>query len=209
MKHISDILKEERIKKSLSIEDVVNATKIRKSFIVAIEDGRLGSLPSESYALGFVKNYASFLGIPESRAAALFRREYDSAKMESTPKFRRAISQSKDRFSLKSPKTLLILGVLLIIFGYIVYQFSFLIIGPKLEVKSPLQGSIVSENIVVVSGKTEPSANVLVNGEDVYVDLSGAFKKTLYLKTNQEHIEIVAKNRYGKETKRQVEVLVK
>ncbi|MBP7832988.1 MAG: helix-turn-helix domain-containing protein [Candidatus Levybacteria bacterium] len=209
MKHISDILKEERIKKGLSIEDVVNATKIRKSFIVAIEDGKLGNLPSESYALGFVKNYASYLGIPESRAAALFRREYDSAKMESVPKFRRAISQSKDKFSLKSPKTLLILGVVLIILGYIMYQFSFLVVGPKLEIQSPKEGSVVSENIVVVSGKTEPSANVLVNGEDVYVDLSGAFKKTLYLESNQEQIEIVAKNRYGKETKKQVEVLVR
>ncbi len=209
MKHISDILKEERIKKGLTVDDVVASTKIRKNFILAIEEGKLGSLPSESYALGFVKNYASFLGISEPRASALFRREYDSAKMENTPKFRKAISQSKDRFNLKSPKALLVLGVIVIILAYVAYQFSFLVIGPKLEIVSPENQSVVTENIVVVSGKTDPTANISVNGENVYVDLSGDFKKTLYLETSQEQIEVIAKNRYGKETKKKLEILVR
>lgn len=207
MKHISDVLREERIRKGLSIDDVVASTKIRKSFVVAIEEGKFQELPSETYALGFVKNYGSFLGISESRTTALFRREYEVRNTDNAPKFRKAISHSKDAFSIKSPKGLLALCVLVVLISYFVYQFSFLFFGPKLEVVSPTNNSIAESNVVVVSGKTEPSAQVLVNGEAVYVDLSGSFKKSLYIEEDQE-IEIVAKNNSGRETKQTITVQI-
>lgn len=207
MKHISDVLREERIKKGLSIEDVVASTKIRKSFITAIEEGNLGTLPSEAYALGFVKNYASFLGIPESRAAALFRREYEAAQQESAPKFRKAMGRSKNTFFLNSARGILALIVGVIVLAYLSYQFSFLFIGPKLEVLSPTDNSIAKSNVVVVSGKTDPAANVSVDGENVYVDLSGSFKKTLYVEDDKT-IEVISKNRSGKETKKSITVQI-
>ena len=207
MKHISDVLREERIRKGLSIDDVVASIKIRKSFVVAIEEGKFQELPSESYALGFVKNYGSFLGIPESRTTALFRREYEVRNTDNAPKFRKAISHSKDAFSIKSPKGLLALLVILILISYFAYQFNFLVFGPRLEIVSPNNNSIAKSNVVVVSGKTEPSAQVSVNGESVYVDLSGSFKKSLYIEDDQE-IEIIAKNRSGRETKQTLTVQV-
>lgn len=206
MKHISDVLREERVRKGLSIEDVVVATKIRKNFITSIEEGKLNNLPSESYALGFVKSYASFLGIPESRASALFRREYEATHAENVPKFRKAISHSKNAFFFKSSKVIIIFIVSFIILSYIAYQFSFLVFGPKLEIQSPQNNSIAQSNIVVVSGKSDPAASVFINGEVVYVDLSGSFRKTLYIDDNQKTIEVVAKNRSGRETKKNITV---
>lgn len=209
MQNISDILRQEREKKGLSIEDVVSALKIRKNFIVDIENGDYTSLPSESYAMGFVKNYADFLGISEAKAAALFRREYESKYIEVIPKFKKTDRLPGSRLMLRSPKSYLIMGVMVVILLYVAYQFSFLFVGPKLFISSPKNGMIISSNIVAVSGKTDPYATVTVNSENVYVDLSGSFKKTLYLYSGNDTVIITAKNRYGKATKKEIQISVK
>lgn len=209
MRNISNILKEEREKKGLSLDDVVDALKIRKNFIVDIENGDYNSLPSESYAMGFVKNYADFLGISSHRAAALFRREYESKYIEVIPKFKKANRLPGQKIILRSPKSYLILGVVLVILSYVLYQFSFLFIGPKLTISSPRNGTVVASNIVEVAGKTDPYATVAVDSQDTYVDLSGAFKKTLYVYSGDDKVIIVAKNRYGKETKKEINIIVK
>lgn len=202
MRNISEILKEERLKKGLSIEDVVAATKIKKSSIHAIEDGKINSLP-ESYALGFVKNYAEYLGVSTDRAAALYRREHDTKRVEPVPKFRRPLRQGLS-FSHKSARGLLVLGVILVVCAYIIYQFSFVFIGPGLSITSPSENSIVASNVVIVSGKTNPAATVTINKEEVYVDLSGSFRKTLYVPTGEAKVTIISKNSFGKETKKQI-----
>lgn len=209
MRNISEILKEERERKNLSIQDVINATKIKRSFLVAIENADFKALPSESYALGFVKNYAQFLGIPEDKAAALFRREYEAKVIEIMPKFRKGDNIQRRKLFLRSPKGYLILTVGFLVLSYIVYQFSFLFLGPKLQIASPKPGEVVSTSIVSVSGKTDPYATVMVNNQEVYVDLTGSFKKNLYVYTGETKISITAKNRYGKTTKKDVAISVK
>lgn len=207
MRTISQILKEEREKQGLTLEDVVDHTKIRRNFIVAIEKGDFSSLPSDTYAMGFVKNYAHYLGISEDRAAALLRREYEAKRIEVLPKFRKTQRPGR-KLLLRSPKGYLIIAAVFIVLSYIVYQFSFLFFGPKLTVSAPKPGEVVNSNIVRVEGKTDPYATVSVNNEDVYVDIAGNFKKTVYIYTGNNRVEVVAKNRYGKETKKDISVKV-
>lgn len=209
MRNISEILKEEREKKGLTLDEIAQKTKIKKNFLFSIEKGNFNSLPSESYALGFVKNYAQLLGINENRAAALFRREYQEKRIEILPKFRKSNAILGKKIVLRSPRSYLVLGILLIVFTYILFQFSFLFIGPKLSVLSPKNGELIQKSVVVIEGKTDPYATVLVNGEEVYVDLTGTFKKTLYVYPGEEKISIVSKNRYGKETKKEIQIIVK
>ncbi len=73
-------LKDARLEKGLSLEDVAKETKIRESFLSAIENGEYGKLPSPSYTQGFVRNYAVFLGLSERETMVLFRREFSQDK---------------------------------------------------------------------------------------------------------------------------------
>jgi len=73
-------LQRERIQKKLTIEDVAKATKIKAVFLAAIEKGEYTKLPSPAYAQGFVRNYASYLGLPKGEITALFKREFDEKK---------------------------------------------------------------------------------------------------------------------------------
>lgn len=208
MRKISEILQDARIEKGYSLESVVKATKIKKLFIIAIEEGRYFDLPSESYALGFIKNYAQYVGVDKNKAAALFRREYEGVQGRILPTFKSS-DKKLSRKIFYTPRNFIIGIVVFVILGYIAFQYSSFFLGPKLEVLQPKDKTIVKNNIVEVSGKTDPYATVLINNEESYVQLDGTFKKTLYLFEGERIIIVTSQNRNGKNTKRIVHVTVR
>lgn len=62
-REIGEMLKAERARRGLSLEDVQAAIKINKRFIKALEDNDFAKMPTGVAARGFLKNYASFLGL--------------------------------------------------------------------------------------------------------------------------------------------------
>jgi cytoskeleton protein RodZ len=56
-------LREARLARSLSVEEVAQATRIRARFLVALESGDYEALPSTAQARGFVRSYAGYLGL--------------------------------------------------------------------------------------------------------------------------------------------------
>lgn len=208
MKKLSELLKEKRLESGLSLSDVEKATKIKKAYLVAIEEARYQDLPSESYAQGFVKNYAIFLKIPEYKIGPMFRREYESGQIEFVPKFRK--EQHKfNKFSFLSARGILIIGAIMLVIGFIAYQYSSLFLSPQLEIESPKHGQVIAANVVQVSGKTDPYATVEVGGDEVYVGLDGKFKKSIYAFAGDKKILITAQNRFGKKTVKEITVRVR
>lgn len=208
MKKISEILREKREEKNLSLDDIEKKIKIKKAFLKAMEEGKFHTLPSESYAQGFVKNYADFLGIPSSTAVPLFRREYEAEELDVVPHFTKSTKRIKKR-NFFSYKGLFIAAACIIVVGYLLFQFKSLFVGPSLTVHSPSNGEVISNNVAKVNGATDPYANVYVNGDQVYVDLSGSFTKALYLYSGTQTVKIVAKDRNGKQTEKDITVNVK
>lgn len=60
---LADKLRGERERKGLSINDVASATSIRALYIEGLESGDYSKLPAEVYIKGFIRNYASYLGL--------------------------------------------------------------------------------------------------------------------------------------------------
>ena len=60
---IGRILEQERKKKGLSLEEVEQATKIRKRYLDGLEREDYAVLPAGVYAQGFLKTYANYLGL--------------------------------------------------------------------------------------------------------------------------------------------------
>jgi len=63
METIGDILRESREQLGLTLEEVERSIRIRKMRLEALERGDFDSLPSRVQALGFLRNYADFLGL--------------------------------------------------------------------------------------------------------------------------------------------------
>ena len=60
---IGDILKQARISRGLTLDDVEAEIKIRRLYIHALEEERFDVLPGPVYARAFLKTYTRFLGI--------------------------------------------------------------------------------------------------------------------------------------------------
>lgn len=63
MDYIGTQLKELRISKGLTIEDIQDITKIRTRYLQAIEEGNLDKLPGKFYERAFIKSYAEVVNL--------------------------------------------------------------------------------------------------------------------------------------------------
>ena len=71
--------KEEREKQGYSIEDISNILRIRKQYIIAIEEDNLAEIPSDTYVRGYIKTYCEFLKIPVPQ------KPQENKELEETP----------------------------------------------------------------------------------------------------------------------------
>ncbi|MBY0430397.1 MAG: helix-turn-helix domain-containing protein, partial [Rhodospirillales bacterium] len=60
---VGSLLKTTRQALGRDLVDVAYGLRIRHTYLMAIEDGRFGDLPGPTYAIGFVRAYAEYLGL--------------------------------------------------------------------------------------------------------------------------------------------------
>jgi len=66
-------LREERIRQGYTLEMVESETKIRKMYLVALEEENFSILPPRVYAIGFVRRYSQFLNLDEEEMVNQFK----------------------------------------------------------------------------------------------------------------------------------------
>lgn len=210
MIHIGQRLREERQNRGLTLEDIAKATKIRHSFLLAIERGEYKKLPSSAYAQGFVQNYAEYLGMSKKEVLALFRREFDEEKIYKVLPQGFAKASDMPRFSFRiHHASVVVLFLLIFLIGFILFQYRYALINPPLSVDTPKDGLVTTGKDIQVKGRTDENAVIMVNGEAVSVLDDGTFTKTLSLFPGDTVVEITAKHRFGKESKIARRVTVK
>ena len=67
VKKMGESFRVKREEMNLTLKEVENATSIRTLYLQAIEEGRVLQFLSTVYALGFIRQYASFLGFDQDR----------------------------------------------------------------------------------------------------------------------------------------------
>lgn len=75
MSELGSFLRKTREKQQLTLEQVQDITKIRKSYLHAIELGEFGQLPGNFYVRAFIKSYAEALGISFEELLQSFENE--------------------------------------------------------------------------------------------------------------------------------------
>ncbi len=68
-------LRAARLRLGWRLPDVAATLRIRLPYLEAIEEGRLGDLPGNAYAVGFLRSYATMLGLDAAEVARRFRAE--------------------------------------------------------------------------------------------------------------------------------------
>ncbi|MEK7356380.1 MAG: helix-turn-helix domain-containing protein, partial [Bdellovibrionota bacterium] len=80
MKITGQILKENRERRGISVNEVAIATKINVRTIMAMESGDVDKLPPKTFLRGFVRAYASYLELDVESLLNTFFDEMGSTK---------------------------------------------------------------------------------------------------------------------------------
>ena len=75
MSQLGERLREAREAQGISIAQAAAETRILQRYLAALENGDYQHLPGDIYARGFVRNYASYLGLPQDEMVEIYRRE--------------------------------------------------------------------------------------------------------------------------------------
>ena len=73
---VGTILGRARQRQGIDLTQVEKATRISREHIVAIEENDIQSLPERAYVLGFIKTYATFLGLDAETCMRRFKDEH-------------------------------------------------------------------------------------------------------------------------------------
>ncbi len=97
------ILKSTREAKGKTLEEVAIITRVKVEYLVALETGKLTTLPGRVYALGFATTYCKYLGVDDEKVLAdikdyYFKNEVNNLGVEAI---------SAEQLKPKSKKTLL------------------------------------------------------------------------------------------------------
>lgn len=115
--HIGAYLRDLRKHYDLNVEDVAARLHIRAKYIVALEEGRMEELPGKVYTVGYVHNYAEFLGLDGNDVLAQYE-EINSLEDSHTFKIIEPTHQQS------TPNhTVLIISAVLIVLGFVLWQF--------------------------------------------------------------------------------------
>jgi cytoskeletal protein RodZ len=198
MKTAGDLLKEKRLLKELSLEDVAAKTKIKLEYLTAIENSDFGSLPSSTFAKGFLRNYAAFLYLNPDTILAMFRRDFtQNAKGEIIPRGMVTPVNTKPKFLTVS---LILTSIATLVFlGFLSFQLISWWRLPKLKLLQPQDGDTYGEK-VTIKGVADRDTTVSINGQKVILDQNGQFSLDLILSAGTQSVLVEATNRQGKST---------
>lgn len=98
---------------------------------------------------------------------------------------------------------ILLLGIL----GYTLFQMQNVITGPVVSLLEPQNGATITDSLTEISGTARNISSISLNGRQISVDEHGAFQEKLLLSSGYNIITVRAKDKFGRETEKVVELV--
>ncbi|TBL77797.1 helix-turn-helix domain-containing protein [Paenibacillus thalictri] len=123
MSDLGVLLRKARLEQKISLDDLQEITKIRKTYLEAIEEGNYKVLPGNFYVRAFIKSYAEAVGLDPNEVLLHYHNVIPAsapdANIETMPK-PRVSSRNTERFS-KWASNILMISFVILILGIIYY----------------------------------------------------------------------------------------
>lgn len=192
------------------MSDVSKNTKIQVKYLEYLENGEYNMLPPDVYARGFIRSYASYLGINENALVKLYERERGIEKNIKKRNDKNSAWKSINSSGLViTPKHIAVASIIILAVLGLAYFYgelkSFIAI-PRLLIYSPPDGSVTDGNSIQIAGLTEKGAQVFINGQKVNVGDNGEFSENVILQSGLNSITVKAVNKFEKETAQIIKV---
>ncbi len=186
--------------KNLDKKTLLRLTHIPEKYLMAIEEGTYNILPkAKSHRLAYIRSLAKALEIPSDECIVQFEKEagLDNADLAHPLRSIQLFPFASISIFLRN---LLVVALVLLFYGYLVWQVRGVLQPPYLEVFTPTEGNLVSSPRTTIQGETEKESRLTVNGQDIMVNEQGKFSTDIDLSGGVNTIQISATKKHGKTT---------
>ncbi len=112
MSPVGEALRRARQERGITVEDAERVTRIPRKYLIALEQGEYGLLPAPVYARGFLRSYASYLGLDPRELMPFFPVGHvEEPKLEPLPEVKATRTYSTNALVAVAAVGLLILAV--------------------------------------------------------------------------------------------------
>ncbi|MCX7956005.1 MAG: helix-turn-helix domain-containing protein [Patescibacteria group bacterium] len=195
---VADILKNQRLKKGLTLEDIEKKTKIRKKYIEALEKNQWDFFSSKIYIIGLLRNYSRILDLDEKKILAFFRRDYE--KKEDI-KFKKKISSKYLNSETKNLFKIISIVIIFFFSFYFLYQLYLYFSPPKLVIISPKENIFKREDKIKIIGKINIETSIFIFDQKIYPNKEGIFEYDFPLKEGENKLIINLIGANGRKSK--------
>ncbi|MGA3602290.1 helix-turn-helix domain-containing protein [Lysinibacillus agricola] len=122
MAELGTRLKEARLSKGYSLDDLQEITKIQKRYLVGIEEGNYSIMPGSFYVRAFIKQYADAVGLNAEEILETYKSELPGTKndqvsqsMTNSPSRRKVSKGPSNKMMESMPKIIVGLFIIVII----------------------------------------------------------------------------------------------
>ena len=116
METLGDYLKNKREAQNITLEEASQVTRIRKSILKAVENNQFDLIPPKVFAQGFIKSYATYLGLDGSEAVKRYFEALDSLEPKQSPE-EEVLHKYQSQPILTPGRILLVVIVLVAVFN--------------------------------------------------------------------------------------------
>ncbi|MES3005871.1 MAG: hypothetical protein V4664_02905 [Patescibacteria group bacterium] len=94
-----------------------------------------------------------------------------------------------------------------VIIGYSIFQAHNIVTGPEIVLNSISSGDIVTDQAVNIGGVAKNISFISLDDRPIFIDESGQFKEKLLLYPGYNIIRLYARDKFGTETEKQIELI--
>lgn len=187
-------LKEARIAKGLTLDDLQNETKIQKRYLAGIEEEDFTSMPGAFYIRVFIKQYAEAIDVDAEEMLAIYQEEYGNAIQEQHQKVTPPVLQRSSAGLQTSAKLQEMLPKIIVaLFIVVILVISYLLLRDK-SLDPNVDSDPLNPNNAIIENPTEqPKPSESVKEEPVQklqLDSTSGESSTFTL-ANTEELKLV------------------
>ncbi len=100
----------------------------------------------------------------------------------------------------------IIFAVVVVFIAYGIFQVRNLALGPIVSISTPANGAVSSTTLVTISGEAKNVAFMTLDGRQIFTDEKGGWSEDIVLSSGYNLITLYARDKFGKETTKTLEV---
>jgi len=161
-------LRTARLRRGDDLATVSRVLKIRKDHLEALEEDRIEALPGRTYAVGFIRSYADYLGLDAVQCVDRFKAEIAGRSDPAADTAITVIDEDAERRMPHGWKIMAFIGVVLAI--YAAYQLA---ISASKMVNEPAEAPVTPRPVAVARPASPPPKPVVTEQPAATVPVDG------------------------------------